>query len=134
MQPLYPRRGVFISSGSQIPRASRNPIYYKRGDRFIILLTRPIPLETRKWICPKLTHVTVSGIQDTDVRPIGNFARSRSDGQAKIPEGGKLLKKLAPDGDLLDLTRQLRLLMLSGLLGLLGLHPHPYHGAFRGVA
>lgn len=95
-------------------------LYCKRCDRFLIPLTPLISLDIRKWICPKLTHVTVSGIQDTDVRPIVNFARSRSDRQAKIPEGGKFLKELALDGDLLALTRQLRLPMLSGLLGL---HP-----------
>lgn len=96
-------------------------LYCKRGDRFLAPLTPPNPLDTRKWICPKLTHVTISGIQNTDVRPIVNFARSRSDRQVKIPEGAKFLKELALDSNLFDLTRQLRLLMLSGLLSL---HPH----------
>jgi len=64
----------------------------KRGDRFLIPLTPPNPLDTRKWICPKLTHVTISGIQKTDVWPIVNFTRSRSDRQAKIPQGGKVFE------------------------------------------
>jgi hypothetical protein len=98
-------------------------LYCKRGDRFLVPLTPSTPLDTRRWICPKLTHVTISGIQNTDVRPIVNFARSRSDRQAKILEGGKFLKELALDSNLFDLNRQLRLLMLSGLLGL---HPHLY--------
>ena len=96
-------------------------LYCKRGDRFLVPLTLPNALDTRRWICPKLTHVTISGIQSTDVRPIVNFAKSRSDRQAKVPEGGKFLKELALDSNLFDLNHQFRLLMLSGLFGL---HPH----------
>lgn len=98
-------------------------LYSKRCDLFLVPLTPPNCPNIRRRICPNLTHVTISGIQDMDVRPIVNIAKSRSNRQAKIPEDGKFLKELALDSNLFDLTRQSRLLLLSELLSL---HPDLY--------
>ncbi|KAF8163412.1 hypothetical protein B0H34DRAFT_322411 [Crassisporium funariophilum] len=96
----------------------------QRGDRFLVPLTISSPDSTppnpATWVCPHLTHVKITGLQDSDVRPVINFAKSRLNikgtGVSEALEGGTYLKVLALDSDIHDLTRQARLLMLSGLV------------------
>lgn len=92
-----------------------------RGDRFLVPLTPNLHNADAVWLCPKLTHVTITGLQDSDVRPVINFARSRSDRLAlTIPlnQECKFLEELALDTNSQHLSRQARLLMLSGLFGI----------------
>ncbi|PPQ93220.1 hypothetical protein CVT25_015218 [Psilocybe cyanescens] len=90
-----------------------------RGDRFLIPLTPINPNNAgTTWLCPKLTHVTITGLHDSDVRPVINFAKSRSDkysATTPLNQECKFLLELALDTNSQHLSRQARLLMLSGL-------------------
>ncbi|KAF8965225.1 hypothetical protein BDZ97DRAFT_1812778 [Flammula alnicola] len=90
-----------------------------RADHFLIPLTPTNPHDIATWVCRSLTYVAITGLEDTDVRPLVNFARSRSDRRSMILEqGGRYLEELALDVNIYNLTRQARILMLSGLLGI----------------
>uniref|UniRef100_A0A8H7Y4J7 F-box domain-containing protein n=1 Tax=Psilocybe cubensis TaxID=181762 RepID=A0A8H7Y4J7_PSICU len=93
-----------------------------RGDRFLLPLTPDNPRDIDAvWLCPKLTHVTITGLQDSDVRPVINFAKSRSDIMATtVPANPecKFLEELALDTNSQHLNRQAKLLLLSGLFGI----------------
>lgn len=98
-------------------------LHCQRGDRFLAPLTPPEPAGGAEWVCPRLTHVALGALQDADVRSIVLFARRRAgygsdEGTENgAGQGGAYLKELGLHTELYSLTRQARLLVLSGLLG-----------------
>ncbi|KDR81715.1 hypothetical protein GALMADRAFT_239869 [Galerina marginata CBS 339.88] len=89
----------------------------QRGDRFIVPLCPHNPKSISAWVCPKLKHITISGLQDSDVRPIVKLARIRSDRHLTTAtnHGGAYLQELMLFPNNQNLTRQAKLLMFSGL-------------------
>lgn len=91
-----------------------------RGDRFLLPLTPTHPQDADKaWLCPSLTHVTLRGIRDWDVRPVINFAKSRSNGKnsTSLLNNRKFLTDIVLDTNSEHLSRKARLLLFSGMLG-----------------
>ncbi|KAF4615105.1 hypothetical protein D9613_003138 [Agrocybe pediades] len=99
----------------------------QRGDRFLVPLTPSHTSLASTWVCPMLEHVKIAGLQDSDVRPVISFMRSRTLGMphtynicVNSPDRSqyRFLSEVDLDIHSPTLSRQGRLLMLSGLFGM----------------